>query len=245
MNFKKLKELEFSLKMSFEDEGLTHSQAINFASLANSNGVETVLKIGGAEAITDMRMAYQLGCVGCVAPMIESDFALQKFINAVKLNNFNFKNLYINIESSQAVENINKILNHTSSKHLKGIVLGRSDLISSLGLTKDKTDSDEILKIATSIFELAKKNGLETLMGGNLNINSYDFIRQLHDKNLIDYIETRNVKMKCDKVLGNFKDALDTSIQFEIEWLKLKNLESKLLLDKDFSRISNLTLRKT
>lgn len=243
--FSYLKGLDCSIKISLEDEGLTVDQATKVATLAHRGGLDVTLKIGGAEAITDMRIAANLGCKGCVAPMVESSFALQKFIKAVHVNGFGFEELYINIESKQAYENIGEILDHPSSKHLNGIVLGRSDFANSYQLTKKETDSLQIYEKAVEIFTLARTKNLKTLMGGNLNSNSYLFIKELYDKKLLDYIETRNVKVKLSEfVLRNYEEILAKMIKFEIEWLKHKAQYSNFLAKTDSNRVSNLELRK-
>ena len=114
--------------------------------------------------------------------MIESPYALHKFISSVYKNSFNFENLFVNIESKQAYLNIKDILNSSDATHLHGIVLGRTDFIQSFGYTKDKVDSDECLTMAVEIFSLAKNKGLKTLMGGNMNIKSFNFIKTLYEK---------------------------------------------------------------
>ena len=242
--FNKIKDIEYGVKISLEDEGLTPDQCVKIACLSHLNNIPLTMKIGGAEAISDIRIAHNIECEGCVAPMIESPYALHKFISSVYNNSFEFKKLYINIESKQAYLNIEDILNSPDIKHLSGIVLGRSDFVQSFGYTKDKVDSDEVYSMAEKIFTLAKKKGLTTLMGGNLNVNSLDFIKRLYDKKLLDYVETRNVKVKLTKdFLKNYSDNLTQMIRFEIDWLNLKTTQLQSLFKKDIKRVSNLKLR--
>lgn len=242
--FNKIKDIEYGVKISLEDEGLTSDQCVKIACLSHLNNIPLTMKIGGAEAISDIRMACNIECEGCVAPMIESSYALHKFISSVYNNSFEFKKLYINIESKQAYLNIENILNSPDVKHLSGIVLGRSDFVQSFGYTKDKVDSDEVYSMAEKIFTLAKKKELTTLMGGNLNVNSLDFIKSLYDKKLLDYVETRNVKVKLTKdFLKNYSDNLTQMIRFEVDWLNLKTTQLQSLFKKDIKRVSNLKLR--
>ena len=244
--FKHLHNLDYEIKISLEDEGLTFDQATKIACLTHQQQIPLNIKIGGAEAISDMRFAENIRCKGCVAPMIESSYALHKFISSVYKNSFNFKNLFVNIESKQAYSNIKNILNSSDANHLYGIVLGRTDFIQSFGYTKDKVDSDKCLTMAIEIFTLAKKKGLKKVMGGNLNINSFDFIKKLYDKNLLDYIETRNVKVKLsNNFLNNFKENLSNMLSFEIEWLDNKYKKLSNLAKEDKKRLDNLKLRNT
>lgn len=244
MNFEGLKRLGASLKISLEDEGLTFDQATQITSLAHRYGIEVTMKIGGAEAISDMRFASNIGCVGCVAPMVESAYALHKFISSNHKNSFDFQHLYVNIESEQAYNNIKSILTSSDAKYLHGIVLGRTDFIQSFGLTKDKVDSPECLQMATEIFTLAKERGLTTLMGGNVNTNSKPFVEELYNQSLLDYIETRNVKVKLTpKLLDNFSDSLSTMLTFETEWLEKKYKSLDQLSKDDKNRCDNLKMR--
>ena len=244
--FKHLHNLDYEIKISLEDEGLTFDQATKIACLTHQQQIPLNIKIGGAEAISDMRFAKNIGCKGCVAPMIESSYALHKFISSVYKNAFDFKNLFVNIESKQAYNNIKEILNSSDASHLYGIVLGRTDFIQSFGYTKDKVDSDECFNMAEEIFTLAKNKGLNKVMGGNLNINSFAFIKKLYDKNLLDYIETRNVKVKLSsEFLNNFKENLSNMLEFESEWLTCKYDDLIQLSKDDKKRLDNLKLRNT
>ena len=46
--------------------------------------IPIILKIGGVEAITDIYNALALGVKGIIAPMAETAFAANKFLNAIK-----------------------------------------------------------------------------------------------------------------------------------------------------------------
>tara|TARA_R100000951_G_scaffold68060_1_gene57466 strand:- start:2064 stop:2801 length:738 start_codon:yes stop_codon:yes gene_type:complete len=242
--FKHLENLDYEIKISLEDEGLTFDQATKIACLTHQQQIPLNVKIGGAEAISDMRFAENIRCKGCVAPMIESSYSLHKFISSVYKNSFSFKNLFVNIESKQAYYNIKDILNSSDANHLYGIVLGRTDFIQSFGYTKSSVDSDECFDMAVEIFTLAKKKGLKKVMGGNLNVNSYSFIKKLYNKDLLDYIETRNVKVKLsNEFLNNFKENLSNMLEFESEWLTCKYNSLIQISKDDKKRLDSIKLR--
>tara|TARA_Y100000034_G_C6867985_1_gene395805 strand:+ start:97 stop:846 length:750 start_codon:yes stop_codon:yes gene_type:complete len=244
IDFNILKELDSEIKISLEDEGLTFDQAVQITCNAHMNNVNVTMKIGGAEAISDMRFAYNIGCNGCVAPMIESKYALHKFISSIHRFNFDFDKLYINIETKQAYENIESILNSMDVNYLDGIVLGRSDFIQSFNKPKNKVDSNECLEMAKDIFKLAKSKNLKTLMGGNINTNSIDFIKKLYGEDLLDYIETRNVKVKLsDKFLSNYHKNISKMLDFEVSFLKSKYKTLDILSELDKKRKDNLQTR--
>ena len=128
------------IKQSFEDEGVLFDDVVKMKRMCDSIGAYVSVKIGGCEAISDINNCLLLDVNGIVAPMVESEFALQKFVEAIISNvdsdireNMNF---YINVESKTAYENLDKILSSPSSKLLTGVVVGRSDLTKSFGYGK-------------------------------------------------------------------------------------------------------------
>ena len=76
--------------------------------------------------------------------MVESQYALNKFTQTLSSKKKN--SLYINLESKLAFDNINEIMNSPNFRLLKGVVIGRSDLAGSFGLTKNYVDSERIYK---------------------------------------------------------------------------------------------------
>ena len=91
-----------------------------------------------AEAKNDIYFCEKIGVTGMVAPMVESPYALKKFLQTISSKNK--QSLYINIESIQAFNNITKLLNQKNINRLKGVVIGRSDLAGSLNLSKSEVD---------------------------------------------------------------------------------------------------------
>jgi hypothetical protein len=207
------------VKQSFEDEGVLLEDVILMRRFTELNNLKLSVKIGGCEAITDIHNCKSIGVDGIVAPMIETEFALQKFIESViGIENIDF---YINIESKSGYENLDKILKSPASKLLKGIVVGRSDLTKSYGYDKNLVDSDFVFSMVKDIMKKSKKYNLTTLMGGNLSPKSLKFISKLNDDNLIDYIETRNVIIKINKS-ETIETDIKNAIEFESLWLDFK-----------------------
>ena len=216
------------LKTSFEDEGVKSTDLYYLIKIATKYGIETALKIGGCEAKSDLRLCKEMDIDNVVAPMVESGFATTKFISAVseRYSSNSNVNFYVNIETQNAVNNCKSIIS-SGKDFLKGIVVGRSDLAKSLGLTKEETNSDEIFDLASKVFEEAKKYNLQTVMGGNVNINGRDFISKMYSSKLLDKIETRLVICKVnDYLIENFSEFVNLSIELE-----------KLLLDRKISMI--------
>ena len=215
------------IKQSFEDEGVFFDDVVKIKRLCDSLDAYVSVKIGGCEAISDINNCLLLNVNGIVAPMVESEFALQKFVEAVITNiNINMRekmNFYINVESKTAYENLDKILSSPSSKLLTGVVVGRSDLTKSFGYGKQDVVSNKMCEIVTDILKQCKDYGFKTLMGGNIGSSSIGFIKGLYEKNLLNNIETRNVIIDLDKVkINELDDLIKNALIFESSWLNYK-----------------------
>ncbi len=209
------------IKQSFEDEGAIQQDVLNMRRITEKAGLELCVKIGGCEAKTDIAFCKSIGVDKIVAPMIESKFALTKFIESVvNIDNIKF---YINIESHQAQSIIEDILDSPSSKLLSGIVVGRSDMIKSYGFTKENTDSYMMNHILKNVFTEARKYNLDTIMGGNISPKSSGIIKKLYKNKLLKSIETRNVIIQLnDDNVEDISNVIKKSLLFESDWLKYK-----------------------
>ncbi len=153
-HLKYLKKLNVvGVKQSLEDEGASFDDLAIMRHITRKAGLELNVKIGGCEAKNDMHFCEKLKVNAVVAPMVETDYALRKFIQTVSKKNK--QDLYVNLESIQAYNNIKKIMNSKSFNKLKGVVIGRSDLAGSINLEKSAVDSKRIYKL---VLNLSKKN---------------------------------------------------------------------------------------
>jgi hypothetical protein len=208
------------IKQSFEDEGALLQDVILMRRITELANAKLSVKIGGCEALTDIHNCKTIGVDGIVSPMVETEFALQKFIESV--TNITDIKFYINVESKTAYENIDKILQSNAAKMLAGIVVGRSDLTKSFGQSKSNVDSDFIYGVVEEVLTKAKSHNLTTLMGGNISVKSTNFIEKLYNKNLLDFIESRNMILKLGDISDLHKD-ISVALLFEAEWLEYKS----------------------
>ena len=132
---KKLRNLGMSgVKLSLEDEGSTFEDLKLMSKITKSLNLNLNIKIGGCEAINDIIFCKSLRPKSIVAPMVESHYALRKFVESV--GDKKKIKLLINIETSSALKNLNKIVKSKYFKMLDGVVIGRSDLARSLNLKR-------------------------------------------------------------------------------------------------------------
>lgn len=225
-----------TVKKSFEDEGSTFEEIQMVRNLTSKLGMNLNVKIGGCEAKSDIIKCQYINVDGIVAPMIETSFAFKKFIQASsKVENLS---LFINIESKTGLLNLKNILSMSNISFLKGIVIGRSDLVSSFGYSSDYVNSENIIKKISEALKSIKEKKLITKMGGNLTYKSIDIIKDFYNLKLLDAVETRNIEIPVNKkTLKNMKDIISEALIFEtnfIEYLKNYHLDiSKDLQDRE------------
>lgn len=228
------------IKTSFEDEGASFNETIRLKEVCNQARTKLTIKIGGPEAIRDIVDATTIGVKGMVAPMIESSFAFRKFVNATQ-NNIDETALQaiqlgINIETATAAENIADILNMPQINRLYSITVGRVDLVSSMGKSREYVDSEHVFNIAHKCASMSKNLGLKFYVGGAISINSFDFLNKLYIDGLLDKFETRYAIYDASAI-KKFNEALLLGQKFEYLWLKTKSKYYADLSNRDNERI--------
>lgn len=229
------------IKTSFEDEGATFNEVLRLKEICNQAKTKVTLKIGGPEAVRDLKDSTIIGVKGLVAPMVESEFGLKKFITAA--NNHIPKDvlpslqLNVNLETVTAINNSTEILSTDESDELYGVTVGRVDLVSSMGKDRKYVNSDEVYNMARKVFSAAKEKGLKACLGGAISIDSLKFLKQLHSEGLLDKFETRYAIFDPSITLKNLSRALSKAQMFEYEWLMCKHESYLNSANQDLSRI--------
>lgn len=207
------------IKQSFEDEGVILDDVITMRRITELAGLELYIKIGGCEAKSDIQFCERIGVDVIIAPMIETEFAMQKYMEATQDSKMR---LYFVCETKTSHNNIEKII-LASNNRLSGIVIGRSDYCKSFKLSKMDVNSNPVQMEITNLLKRidALLPFISTTMGGNISVESIPFIIALEEKKLLNKIETRNVVIDLSKT-SVIRDSIQESLNFEIKWLKYK-----------------------
>jgi hypothetical protein len=235
------------VKAEFEAEGTRFEEALRLKDVISKAGLDLTIKIGGCEALKDMYDARSIGVAAIVGPMVESAYALSKYLRCARMafpedERAQVKFL-VNIETRLACQNIDAMLALPGLSHLAGIVFGRVDLTGSMGRDREYVNSDEVLKLAQDLLGKANAKGLECVVGGGVSKETIPFLQKLPIQ-LVDRYETRKVIFQCPQAAGkNHDKGILKAVGFELMWLKNKRNFYGLIFEEDRQRIEMLEKR--
>jgi len=229
------------IKISYEDEGALLNEIISMRYLTATIGLGLSIKIGGCEAKRDIVDCIDIGCDSIVAPMIESSFALKKFLNS--LNQYGYdREKGFNLETINAYRCLDEL--SCEFNKLDFVTVGRVDFVGSLNKDRNFVNTDEMYDIVENIFIKVRENNTKCYLGGAISVDSKNFIKKLLEKNLLDKFETRYIIFDCHKInFEKFDELLYLANVFEVEWLKYVNKKYTLLANKDILRIKMIEER--
>lgn len=234
------------VKMEFEAEGTRIEEAMRLKEVSMAAGLTLTTKVGGCEAVKDMFDAGALGTRYLVGPMVESAYALKKFIQATRIafphDLHSEMDFYINLETITAIKNFDEMLATPEAGELDGIVLGRVDLTGSMNLDRNSVNSKEVLDICLSMANKAKAKGKKVIVGGAVSVHSMPFF-QAFPKDHLDKFETRKIVFGCPGALKNTEAAFLKAVEFELMWLKNKKNFYGAIYSEDDSRLKMMEER--
>ena len=236
------------IKAEFEAEGTRLEEAMRLKEIVTRAGLDLTIKIGGCEAIKDMYDARIIGVSAIVAPMIESPYAVKKYLQAVKMafpeeERKSIKFL-INIETKYGFNYLEEILTADFAKDLTGIVMGRTDMTGSLGMSKDDINHQVILEYANAIAQKTLKYKKELVIGGGVSADSLPFFKKL-PVGALNRFETRKVIFDAQTALQdkNADKGILKAVGFELMWIKNKQNFYSAISQEDNKRIKVLESR--
>lgn len=235
-----------SVKAEFEAEGTRLEEALRLKEVVTKANLDLTIKIGGCEAIKDMYDARTIGVSAIVAPMIETPYALKKYVQAAK---FVFPDeerqdlkFLVNIETITGFANINEMITSDSFLDINGIVLGRVDMTGSMGLTREDINCDKILEIAKSLSSKMQSAHKDMVIGGGVSAHSLPFFKQLP---YLSRFETRKIVFDAQKALKNpdAGNGILKAVGFELMWLRNKREFYGMIYKEDEARLQMLEAR--
>ena len=241
----RLKELGIcAVKAEFEAEGASFRDLLRLRRFTAEQNIPLHLKIGGVEALRDLKDALDLGVDGVIAPMVESPFGVVKFAEAVE-SVFGGRRLFksINIETREAVERVDDILEVALGK-IDNVTIGRTDLSRSYFDLAIQPDSSFILDLIDRLSYKIQSVGLDLTVGGSLTSESVRIFSERKERlgDRVSSLETRKAIFPTERMLQE-KDVLKESLRFEEIYLRFK-LECEAWLSRvDQERLTKLKSR--
>lgn len=237
------------IKAEFEAEGTRLEEALRLKEVVTLAGLDLIIKVGGCEAIKDMFDARVIGVKGIVGPMIETPYAMTKY---VKATHFVFPQeereqmeFFINVETKTGADNLDEMMARPEFNELAGVVLGRVDMTGSMGLTREDINSDTIFQIADTISRKMQKAGKKMVIGGGVSAHSLPFFKNLPAGSLTKY-ETRKIIFDARAALTDIPNAekgILKAVGFELMWLKNKRDFYGMIFKEDEQRLIMLEAR--
>ena len=211
-----------AIKAEFEAEGSRTDELVMLNEVVFRADMKLYIKIGGCEAVRDLDQCRLLGASGIMAPMIESPFAMKKFVGAA--NKVYGKDLddiewIINAETKTCHQNFDEIL-EAGQGFLSTISIGRVDLSASMGLDRSEINGDAIFAATKDMAERSKKAGYRVNFGGGIAFDAIPFICNMFPLN--DRFETRKVVFNTNNDPKHLEKGILKAMEFETLYLKNK-----------------------
>lgn len=237
-----------AVKAEFEAEGTRVDELLRLLEIARRAGVKVAIKIGGCEAVRDLIECRIYGADYIIAPMIETPYALSKYIAAkdkvYPRGEQDEVSFLFNVETRDTFQHLDRLA-EVAKKGRVGMVFGRVDFAGSMGHTRDFVNSDEMRGYVARTGEVCRDNDLELVVGGGVSPDSIPLLANTLTSRL-DRFETRKVIFDAtvveDEVVA--RGGMELAIEFELLWLKNKRDYYQVIASEDEARIAMMEKRQ-
>ena len=234
-----------AVKAEFEAEGTRPDEFLRLLEMAHRADLKVALKIGGCEAVSDLLSSRLYGVNYIIAPMVETPYALSKFIDAKnKTHGADGPDteFLFNLETETTLQMLDRMVPLAKSG-VDGIVFGRVDFTLSRGLPRgainDRVITDAVLEVA----HVCADADLELVVGGSVSGDAIDALREIRAVRL-DRFETRKIIFDGAAVEEQWIGlGIATAVEFELAWLKNNRDYYQHIASEDQSRISMMEAR--
>lgn len=232
----------YAIKAEFEAEGSSTYDIARLKILTNKIGTKLKVKIGGVEAVNDIYNCISLNVDGLIAPMVETEFALQKFIEIIdNLNLEKRPELSINIETITGYKNLDKIIKRAQGK-ISNITVGRSDFSKSFFDKDIKQNSSAVTQAILDISNRLRKTNIKLTVGGGIDKKTIYNYNKIKIWKYVDKLETRKIILPTKSMLKS--NAIENCLNFEKNYIINKKEIYDMKIKSEIDRLSNLNTRK-
>lgn len=234
-----------AVKAEFEAEGTRPDEFHRLLELAQRADLKVALKIGGCEAVSDLLASKVYGVDYIIAPMVETAYALSKFIYAKQKThgaNEDRTEFLFNLETETTLQNLSDML-PVAKKGVNGIVFGRVDFTLSRGLRRDAVNDRQITDAVLKVARACVDADLELVVGGSVSAEAISSLREIQAVRL-DRFETRKIIFDGSAVTkGTIEAGVANAVKFELQWLRNKRDYYQQIASEDAKRIEMMEAR--
>jgi len=227
------------LKLSTEDAAMSLEQ-IDYWNRLCAGAVPVTVKIGGPNARGDIKRLLALKIDALVAPMVESVYGLENYIDAIRdyTTPLQFAALgkHINIETRTAVEQLDAILASPPAEYLDEVTIGCSDLCKSM---KHSLRDASLLACVRDCAAKIKAKGIKVSVGGGISPRDID--ARLGDI-LPDKFNTRLVTFAV-RPGQSYRDVVGEALELEMSMLAIDREKGFISVEEEKFRTRELGKR--